>query len=113
MSANFYAWLPSLPLNPALESFESDLDAIYELADPPDPRLLDFVAALLVRYPDLDDKGETCWAAGPLRDEVLGGFTNVAVVWTQADEAWSFFQETARTHGLICYDPQADKLYRP
>ena len=113
MSANFYAWLPSLPLDPTTKSFVSDVEALYEQAEPPHAALLAFVAALLARYPDLDDENETCWAAGPLRDEILGRFINVAVVWSQADEAWTFFRETARVHGLICYDPQTDRVYPP
>jgi hypothetical protein len=113
MSANFYAWLPSLPLDPAAKSFGDDVEALYAKAEAPHPKLLEFVGALLERHPDLDGSNNTCWAAGPLRDEILGGFINVAVAWRQADEAWAFFRQTAHAHGLVCYDPQMGRFYPP
>lgn len=114
MSANFYAWLPDLPLDPKAKSFVDDVEALYDQSEPPHPTLTAFVTALLARYPDLDDSGaETVWAAGPLQSEILGRFINVAVIWSQADEAWAFFLRTAHAHGLVCYDPQSEKAYPP
>jgi hypothetical protein len=113
VSANFYAWLPALALDPQSKAFADDIEALYQKAEAPHPTLLQFVDDLLSRFPDLTQTEDTVWAAGPLRDEILGGFINVAVSWPRADEAWAFFLQTARRHGLVCYDPQAEKLYRP
>jgi len=116
MSANFYAWPPSLDLEPSGKDFPSRLDSFYENPGEPDPSLVRFVDALLVRWPepeDDDDLDDPVWAAGPLHGEIAGAFLNVAVTWSHSDEVWAFFRATAKAHGLVCFDPQSEKLHRP
>ena len=114
MSANFYAWPTTFDINPSAKDFLARIEALYESPREPDPKLQAFVAALLERYPDLSEENpEAVWAAGPLQDEVVGSFLNVAVAWKRSDEVWAFFRETARIHGLVCYDPQSERIYEP
>ncbi|QGZ95360.1 hypothetical protein [Terricaulis silvestris] len=114
MSANFYAWLPELALDPKAKSFQDDVEALYEQSEPPHPTLTAFVAALLERYPDPDDDDtDTVWADGPIQDEILGRFINVAVIWPRADETWAVFLKSGHACGLVCYDPQSDRVYPP
>lgn len=113
MSANFYAWTPSLALDANAKDFAAKIDALYEEQHEPDLAMQAFVTALLQRHPDLTEDDNAVWAAGPLQDEILGRFVNVAVSFKRADEVWAFFRDTAKAHGLFAYDPQAEKLYAP
>lgn len=112
MSANFYCWTPALGLNPKARDFHDRIEALQEAdPSPASPKLLAFVDALLARYPDLDDDNDTVWAAGPLSDEIVGDFINMAVVWPRAEEAEGFIREAAHQHGLHFYDPQSETFY--
>src|SRR5689334_16289742 len=112
MSANFYCWTPSLGLDPKARDFHDRIEALEEVEpSPASPKLLEFVGALLARYPDLDDDNDTVWAAGPLSDEIIGDFINMAVVWPRVEEAQTFIRATAHQHGLHFYDPQSDVFY--
>jgi hypothetical protein len=112
MSANFYCWTPTLGLDPKARDFHDRIEALQEAEpSPASPKLLAFVAALLERYPDLDETDDTVWAAGSLGDEIIGDFINMAVVWPRAEEAEGFIRETAYQHGLHFYDPQSETFY--
>jgi len=113
MSANFYCWAPSLGLDPKQRDFHDRIEALHEGPElPASPKLLAFVADLLARYPDLDgDDQDTAWAAGPLANEIIGDFINMAIVWSLYDEAAGFVIETAHRHGLHAYDPQGHDFF--
>src|SRR5689334_18580847 len=78
---------------------------------PPTPRIRAYVEALLERWPDItaDDDGSP-WATGPLIGEAVGWFIYFPMVWSMAEEASAFAAEVARQHGLVCYDPQQERL---
>lgn len=66
-------------------------------------------------YPDLmdlpdDDLDTSAWADGPLTGNVMGPFFYFALTYSGAEEALAFVAETARTHGLVCFDPQRPGL---
>jgi hypothetical protein len=74
--------------------------------------LLRFVAALQAKYPDLTESDDTPWATGPLTGEISDNFINFAVSWSWYNEDLiSFVVETARSHGLHCFDPQSNEFY--
>jgi hypothetical protein len=75
-------------------------------------KLLDFVAALQARYPDLTETDDTPWATGPLTGEICNNFINFAVSWSwYNDDVITFVVKTARSHGLHCFDPQSNEFY--
>jgi hypothetical protein len=111
MSANFYAWTRSCKLDPRAKDFEERLYAYYDEGHAPDPALLNFVSALLARFPE--SGADSPWVDSPLTDDISGDFLNAGVAWKRSDEVWTFFRETAKAHGLICYDPQSEKVYEP
>ena len=96
--------------------------SLYELyiesdvQTPPSPAIAAYVAALLERYPDLtelddDAADDSPWADGPLIDNASGPFLYFAFVRGAAlDEAWSFAVDTARSAGLVGFDPQSERL---
>jgi hypothetical protein len=84
-------------------------------SDPPDSRLIDYVTALTQRFPDLtdlddDEVDDSPWADGPLIDNVDGTFFYFALTYSGIHEALPFVAQTAKAHGLVCFDPQEDRL---
>jgi hypothetical protein len=76
-----------------------------------------FYAALIARYPELDDAsegaeaGEACpWSAAIDRSE---GHVIVSCVWPRADEIGEFVRGLAAEHGLAFYDPQSELVLYP
>jgi hypothetical protein len=99
----------------ALRTYEALWERYGDAAEPPSPRILDYIAALTARYPDLtehssDDVDASPWADGPLTLDVKGPFFYFALVYSKVDEALPFIAETARRHGLVCFDPQRQRL---
>jgi hypothetical protein len=78
---------------------------------PPTPRIRAYVEALLERWPDIenDDDGSP-WATSPLMSETVGWFIYFPMVFSMADEASAIAADLARQHGLVCYDPQLQRL---
>ena len=117
MSIDLAVWEGARPDSEkdALQMYES----LYELyidtdtPTPPSPAIAAYVAALLERYPDLtDDSGDDCpWSDGPLIDNASGPFLYFGFVRNAAlDEAWTHAIDTARSMGLIAFDPQSERL---
>jgi hypothetical protein len=69
-----------------------------------------YVNALLEHWPDITTEAGTHspWADGPLMGNAPGPLFYFAMVWKRSDEAGAF--AAARTHGLVCFDPQACRL---
>ena len=78
--------------------------------EPPTPAIAAFVLALLAHWPDIDVDESSPWSASPLIGDASGSTFYTGVVWSRADEAGEFIASTARAHGLVCYDPQSERL---
>jgi hypothetical protein len=51
-------------------------------------------------------------AAGLLKEDVRGSFGYLALTYSGTEEALRFIVETARSRGLVCFDPHEEKLIR-
>ncbi|MFF3213994.1 hypothetical protein ACFYYB_25370 [Streptomyces sp. NPDC002886] len=71
-----------------------------------------YVAALLERWCDItEDVDETSpWAAGPLMGEGRGPIIYFALRWDRAEEASAYAAALAASMGLVCFDPQQNRL---
>ncbi len=81
----------------------------------PAPLLVEFVNALLARWPDLgdddgDEEEETPWSTGPLIGEVCGPYMYFPMSYSRAEEASAFAASVAAKLGLVCFDPQLNQL---
>jgi hypothetical protein len=111
LSANFYCWEPILDICPKRSDFSQRLQEAQDQSGA-SAKLLEFVASLLVKYPDLMDTDDTPWADGPLTGDISGNFINFGVSWSwYNDDLISFVVETAHSHGLHCFDPQSNEFY--
>ena len=77
----------------------------------PTPRIRAYVEALLECWPDIqaEDNGSP-WSTGPLLREAVGWFIYFSMVFSMADEASAFAADLAQQHGLVCFDPQLERL---
>jgi hypothetical protein len=50
------------------------------------------------------------WSDGPLIGNASGLFIYFGFVVSGVEKAWTFAVETAREHGLVCFDPQSEAL---
>ncbi|MFD8376796.1 hypothetical protein ACFV2Z_39625 [Streptomyces sp. NPDC059688] len=90
-----------------------DLDARYSDQDhPPTERIAAYVAGLLERWCDLtEDEDDTSpWSTGPLSDEASGPLLYFPMRYSMAEEASAFAASLAQSMGLVCFDPQQQKL---
>src|SRR5437870_781951 len=117
MSYDVAVWDGQMPANDeqAMEVYQSLWERHKTTDEPPSPRILGYIQSLTARYPDLmdlsDDEGDDSpWADGPLTKDVMGAFFYFGLVFSKAEEALPFIAETAREHGLVCFDPQAERL---
>jgi hypothetical protein len=78
----------------------------------PTPRIRAYVDALLSRWPEITDESgaDSPWADAPLIGNAFGDAIYFAMVWSRADEAAEFAARLADQHGLVCYDPQSERL---
>jgi hypothetical protein len=112
MTAHLYCWDLSLGLVPTDRSFYDRIKALHRDAKPPpSPKLVAFVADLLVRYGDLTETDDTVWGDGPMVNNIIGDFINMSLIWSRYQEAVPFVTMTARKHGLHCFDPQTGEFY--
>ena len=79
-------------------------------AVPPTPRIRTYVEALLERWPDIDTTEGSPWATSPLMGEAIGLFFYFPMVGSMADAASAYAADVAQRHGLVCYDPQLERL---
>lgn len=113
MSFDLAVWEGERPASDAeaAATYARIMDAL-ETADPepPTPRIAAFVDALLERWPDIDVDESSPWAGSPLMQDASGSTFYTGVVWSRADEAGAVIAATARAHGLVCFDPQSERL---
>ncbi|MER7682511.1 hypothetical protein [Streptomyces sp. NPDC096934] len=83
-----------------------------EVEHPPTERIAAYVAALLERWCDLtEDVNETSpWSTGPLIGEASGPFIYFPMQWSRAEEASTYAAALADSMGLVCFDPQQNRL---
>jgi hypothetical protein len=83
---------------------------------PPSERIAAYVHTLLDRFPDLtelDDDAieESPWTDGPMIDNASGQVFFLNIVANEAGEdAWAYAVSTARSAGLVCFDPESGAL---
>jgi hypothetical protein len=100
----------------ALVEYERMWEQYEDSSAPASPRILEYIKALTTRYPDLMDLPEDApedtapWADGPLTGNVVGPFFYFALTYSGAEAALPFIADTARAHGLVCFDPQRPGL---
>jgi len=94
-----------------MDALEAYLDQTGE-PPPPTRAIRAFVEAALVRYPDLDDdSGDACpWASSPLIGEAVGDLIYFPMTFSGAEYARDVLAALAQQQGLICYDPQIERL---
>ena len=79
---------------------------------PPTERIEAYVAALLERWCDMSEDVEDSspWSTGPLIREASGPLIYFPMRYSMADGASAFAAALADTMGLICFDPQYNRL---
>jgi hypothetical protein len=116
MSYDLAVWEGDKPADDATASrhFEDLYDRYVDTDDdvPPTNRIVEYVAALLDRWPDLveDILEISPWSTGPLINEARGPFIYFGMVWSMCEEASAHAAKVASAMGLVCYDPQTEKL---
>ena len=83
-----------------------------EMEHAPTERIAAYVAALLERWCDMaeDVEDTSPWSTGPLISEASGPLIYFPMRWSMADEASAFAADVAASMGLICFDPQHNRL---
>ncbi len=81
----------------------------------PHQSVAEFVAALTAQYPQIDDVPEDKIDACPwtVEFDLSKGHATMPIMWSRVDDVAPFVMELAEKHGLVCYDPQARKVYLP
>ena len=83
---------------------------------PPTERITEYVRVLIARYPDLDHLDDDAvddspWADSPLIANARGPIIYFSMVTNDAThDAWRHAVTTARSMGLVCFDPQSGGL---
>lgn len=90
-----------------MEAMES---AVPGTSIEPTPRIQAYVEALLARWPDIDVDEDSPWASAPLMGEASGSLVYFPMIFSRADEASEFAARVAGEHGLVCFDPQLERL---
>ena len=122
MSIDLVVWEGPLPATD--DEARATLDALDArfLDGPrtaPTERIAEYVRVLLARYPDIpsvddEDTDEVPWGSGPLIGNASGPIVYIDMkLNTVVEEGWRFCVETARSHGLVAFDPQAATLATP
>lgn len=120
MSYDLAVWMGPRPTTSevAEATYERQMDLLEELLDSdapapaPDTGIVAFVEAALARYPELTElSGPECpWASAPLLDEAVGDFIHFPLTFAGAEFARDELAEIAASLGLVCYDPQIERL---
>ncbi|MEV4443496.1 hypothetical protein AB0K09_31795 [Streptomyces sp. NPDC049577] len=116
MSYDLAVWEGHRPADDtAATAIFSDLFNRYMGTDaehPPTDRIAAYVAALLERWPDLteDEEDLSPWSIGPLIGAAKGPLFYFPMRYSMADEASAHAAEVASSMGLVCFDPQVQRL---
>ncbi|NYF56153.1 hypothetical protein [Micromonospora purpureochromogenes] len=115
MSYDLAVWEGELPADDGAAGVVYDqLYAAYMEREelPPTPRIRAYVLALLERWVDMpdDEHDVSPWSAGPLMDEASGPFVYFTMRYSMCEEVSAEAARMAADHGLVCYDPQWERL---
>ncbi|MEH0985382.1 hypothetical protein [Micromonospora sp. CPCC 205556] len=115
MSYDLAVWEGDLPADDGAAGVVYDqLYAAYMEGEelPPTPRICAYVLALLERWVDMpyDEPDVSPWSAGPLTDEASGPFVYFTMRYSKCEEVSAEAARMAADHGLVCYDPQWERL---
>ena len=115
MSCDLAVWEGELPADDGAVGVVYDqLYAAYMEGEelPPTPRIRAYVLALLKRWVDMpdDERDVSLWSAGPLMDEASGPFVYFTMRYSMCEEVSAEAARMAADHGLVCYDPQWERL---
>jgi hypothetical protein len=107
MSYDIAVWEGPAPADDhaAAEEYER-LSEQEDMADPT-PAISAFARDLVARFPE---GNEGPWAVEPLTADGSGGFLPLPVAHDRAEDVVPFIAETARAHGIVCFDPQSERL---
>lgn len=97
----------------AAEQFERFAEVLEQDEAPaPSRALVAFLDELLTVLPPLDepDDPRSPWATGPEPGDVSGDFAYLTMTYPGAEAALDTVAEVARRHGLVCFDPQEERL---
>ncbi|MEV7068497.1 hypothetical protein AB0N97_37780 [Streptomyces collinus] len=83
-----------------------------EVGDPPTERIAAYVGALVERWGDVTEAVEDAspWAAGPLIGGAGGPLVYFPMSWSRAEEVSVWAAALAESMGLVCFDPQQNRL---
>ena len=119
MSYDLAVWDGPAPATSAEASreFERRYEQLMAAEVPPIPAIAAFVELLTHRWPDLtelddDHVDDAPWADGPLIYNARGDTFYFGVVYSAVEEVVPWIAEQARLHGLVCFDPQQDRLLK-
>ena len=120
MSYDLALWVGERPTSDeaAADEYERRMSYLEELDDearlaPASPRVQAFLEELLREFPPLgesEDDGDSPWAVGPEPGDVNGDLVYLNMTFAGAERAYDGVLEIARRHGLVCYDPQEERL---
>jgi hypothetical protein len=79
---------------------------------PPTPHIQAYVGALLERWIDMteDEEDVSPWSDGPMINNASGPIIYFAMRYSMADEVSAEAATMAAERGLVCFDPQWDRL---
>ncbi|MFD8504283.1 hypothetical protein ACFV2L_16380 [Streptomyces sp. NPDC059687] len=116
MSYDLAVWEGERPVGDraAGRSFTEHYDRYVdtEVEHPPTERIAAYVAALLERWCDVTEDVEDTspWSTGPLIGEARGPLVYFPMRWSMAEEASNYAAALADSMGLVCFDPQQNRL---
>lgn len=82
-----------------------------EEPDPPSPKIAEFIAALLRRWPYCGQEGSPWSSSGTGYTD--GPTLTVRIQWGREQEVSEFVAGLAKVYGLVCYDCQQGRGLRP
>ncbi|MET8528547.1 hypothetical protein [Micromonospora sp. NPDC005172] len=79
---------------------------------PPTPRIRSYVHTLLERWIDMteDEEDASPWSDGPMIGNASGPIIYFAMRYSMCEEVSAEAAKMAAEQGLICFDPQWDRL---
>jgi hypothetical protein len=114
MSYDLAVWKGPRPASDheALVEYQRRYEESAEQPVPPSDEIAGFVGELLARFPEISEPvGEDSpWASAPLLGEASGDFICFPMTYSGAESAVPFCAEVAARRGLVCFDPQTERL---